>query len=120
MHNAAAAFAFMQAREGSQIFRAPSYFEYVIIGLLVAGALGWLVAAVLGFSRARGFGSSVRWFALSAACMIVYHVHLFAVGVVMAQRDNDTVLSLGAFFNLFVVLGSVCAVIGFVQLNKQP
>ena len=112
-------FALMQAREGDQIFRAPSYFEYVFLILLVAGALGWLVAAVLGFSRARGFGPSARWFALSAACMIIYHVHLFAVGIVMAQRDNDMVLSLGAFFNLFVVLGSICAVIGFVQLNKQ-
>ena len=111
--------ALMQVGEGDQVFRAPSYFEYVFLILLVAGALGWLVAAVLGFSRARGFGPAARWFALSAACMIIYHVHLFAVGIVVAQKDNDLVLSIGAFFNLFVVLASVCAIIGFVQLNKR-
>ena len=112
--------AFMQTQEADQLFRAPTYFAPVFLVLLVAGALGWVLAAVLGFTRARGFGAPARWFALSAVCLIIYHIQLFVIGFVVAQKDNDLVLSLGAFFNLFVVLASVCAIIGFVHLNKQP
>ena len=106
------------AQAGDQIYRIPTYFAPVFLALLVLGALCWLVAAVLGFSRARAFGPSTRWFAISAACLIIYHIQLFVVGFVIAQRDNETALGIGAFFNLFVFLGGLCAIIGFVQLNK--
>ena len=105
------------AQADDQTFRAPSYFTPVFLALLVGGAFIWLVAAVLGFSRARVFGSSTRWFALSAACLIVYHLQLLILGFGVAQRDNNLVLGIGAFFNLFVALGGVCAIIGFMRLT---
>ena len=105
--------------QGDQVFRPPTYFVPVFLVLLVAGALCWLVAAVLGFTRARAFGPSTRWFALAAACMIIYHVQFFVIGIVASQDDNDLVLGIGSFLNLFVVLGGLCAVAGFVQLNKE-
>lgn len=109
--------AFIQS--GDQVYRPPAYFFQVFLILLVLGALCWLVAAVLGFTRARAFGPSTRWFALAAACMIIYHVQFFVMGIVASQGDNDLVLSIGSFLNLFVVAAGVCAVVGFVQLNKE-
>ena len=110
-----ASLALVQA--GDQIYPSPSYFVPVVLLLLVAGALGWLVAAVLGFARARAFGSSTRWFALSAACLVIYHLQLLVLGFSMSQNANDVVLGVGAFFNLFVTLGAICAIIGFVRLT---
>ena len=107
------------AQAGDQIYRIPTYFGLVFLILLVVGALCWLVAAVLGFSRARAFGPSTRWFALSAACLIIYHIHFFVVGFVISQKDSELALGIGAFLDLFVALGGVCAIIGFVQLNKE-
>lgn len=102
----------------------PVYFIYVLIALLVVGAVGWLVAAVLGFARAPAFGPPIRWFALSAVCMIIYHLHFLVFGILVsvsggqAGTDFGSALGFGAFFNLFVVLGSVCAIIGFLQLTS--
>ncbi|HMF56507.1 MAG TPA: hypothetical protein VK619_09195 [Pyrinomonadaceae bacterium] len=98
----------------------PSYFGIVAIGLLLAGIIGWLVAAVLGFARARAFGPAVRWFALASVCLIIYHLQFLVLAFGLIQNDNDLVLSVGAFFNLFVVLGSVCAIIGFINLTSAP
>ncbi|MCA1632625.1 MAG: hypothetical protein LC802_02640 [Acidobacteria bacterium] len=102
--------------QGDQAFRAPSYFQWVFLLLLACGGLGWLVAAVLGFTRARVFGSSARWFALAAVCLILFHLHIFVMGFALAQ-GSDLVLSLGAFLNVFVVLGAVCTIIGFTRLT---
>jgi len=100
----------------------PTFFVPVAFGLLFAGGIGWLVAAVVGFSRARAFGASTRWFSLSAVCLIIYHVQLLLLGVIAtigaAQNDFDLVLGIGAFFNLFVLLGAVCAIMGFVRLTN--
>lgn len=98
--------------------RVPSFFVPVVMVLLVAGALGWLVAAVLGFSRAPVFGAPTRWFAISAACLLLYHLQ-WVVFVIfgMNQQDVEKVLGLGAFFNLFVALGAICAIIGFTRLS---
>jgi uncharacterized membrane protein YhdT len=94
----------------------------VIVSLLVLGLLGWLVAAVLGFARARAFSPSTRWFALSALCVLLYHLHLVVFGVLGTwERDIEKLLSFGAFFNLWNVLGGVCAIIGFLRLtNPRP
>lgn len=94
----------------------------VMVTLVVLGLLGWLVAAVLGFARARAFRPSTRWFALSALCVLLYHLHIFAFGFLGTQSpDMEKVLSFGAFFNLWIVLGSVCAIIGFLRLtNPRP
>ena len=94
----------------------------VIIVLLVAGLMGWLVAAVLGFARARAFGPSTRWFALSALFVLFYHLHLVVFALLgRVESDMEKLLSFGAFFNLWIVLASVCAVIGFLRLtNPRP
>lgn len=100
--------------------RIPFYFIPVTLALLALGAVGWLVAAVLGFSRARAFGASARWFAMSALCLLLYHLQWFLWAVFgLNERDVEKLLSVGAFFNLFVALGSVCAIVGFVQLGRE-
>jgi hypothetical protein len=102
----------------------PTFFLPVVLILLVAGTLGWLIAAVLGFQRARAFGPSARWFSLAAVCLIVYHLQFVLLGVIamlsssQTEADLGMVLSVGAFFNLFVVLAAICAIMGFVKLTN--
>jgi hypothetical protein len=100
----------------------PGYFVPVFLGLLIAGGLGWLIAAVLGFARARAFGTSTRWFSFAAVCLLLYHIQFILLGIVAVvgaqQNDFDSVLGFGAFFNVFVVLGAICAVMGFVRLTN--
>jgi hypothetical protein len=98
--------------------RLPSYFPWVVLGLLCVGALGWLIAAALGFARARAFGESPRWFAISAVCLLLYHVQWFVFAVYgINERNSENVVGMAAFFNLFVALGAVCAIIGFMRMN---
>src|SRR5438094_5579670 len=98
----------------------PAYFAAVLIGSLVLGGIGWLIAAVLGFARARAFGASTRWFSFAAVCLLIYHIQFVLLGFVAVmgaqQNDFDSVLGFGAFFNVFVVLGAICAIMGFVRL----
>ncbi|HEX5833629.1 MAG TPA: hypothetical protein VFY34_07240 [Pyrinomonadaceae bacterium] len=102
----------------------PNYFFLVTLLLLIAGGVAWLVAAVLGFARSSAFGPSARWFSYAAVCLVIYHLHflLFGVFVFMGMSQNEADLSMalgvGAFFNLFVVLGAVCAVMGFVRMTS--
>ena len=102
----------------------PTYFFPVVVLLLIAGGVAWLVAAVLGFARSPAFGPSARWFSYAAVCMIIYHLHflLFGVFAVLGVSQNSVDLSMalgvGAFFNLFVVLGAVCAIMGFVRMTN--
>ena len=94
----------------------------VIVALLAAGLVGWLVAAALGFARARVFGPPVRWFALASLCMLIYHLHLVAFALLgTTESDPEKLLSFGAFFNLFVFIGSICAIVGVLRLtNPRP
>lgn len=94
---------------------APGYFNVVLLSLLALGAIGWLVAAVLGFSRARTFGTATRWFALAALCLVLFHLQL-VLTVLAASSNPNMLLSIGAFFPLFIALGAICAVIGFARL----
>lgn len=102
----------------------PTYFFLVTLLLLIGGGVAWLIAAVLGFARVPAFGPSARWFSYAAVCMIIYHLHflLFGIFVFMgmsqASVDLTAALGIGAFFNLFVVLGAVCAIMGFVKLTS--
>jgi hypothetical protein len=102
----------------------PNYFFPVVMLLLVGGGVGWLIAAVLGFARSPAFGPSARWFSYAAVCMIIYHLHfllfgIFAVlGISQNSVDLSMALGIGAFFNLFVVLGSICAIMGFVRMTN--
>lgn len=102
----------------------PSYFFIVVLLLLIGGGVGWLIAAVLGFARSPAFGPSARWFSYAAVCLTIYHLHflLFGVFVFLGMSQNSVDLSMalgvGAFFNLFVVLGAVCAIMGFVKMTS--
>ena len=100
----------------------PAYFAAVLIGSLVLGGIGWLIAAVLGFARARAFGASTRWFSFAAVCLLIYHIQFILLGFIAVvgaqQNDFDSVLAFGAFFNIFVVLGAACAIMGFVRLTN--
>lgn len=96
----------------------PAYFAVVVLALLILGAIGWLVSAVLGFSRARAFGPSIRWFALASVCLLIYHLQFLVLAIGLIQNDAELVLGLGAFFNLFVVLASICAIVGLVRLTN--
>jgi len=100
----------------------PGYFAAVLIGSLIVGGVAWLIATVLGFARARAFGASTRWFTFAALCLLLYHIQFVLLGIVTimgAQQDDfDPVLSVGAFLNVFVVLGAVCAIMGFVRLTS--
>ncbi len=98
--------------------RGPSYFPWIAFGLLSLGALGWLIAAALGFARARAFGESPRWFAISAVCLLLYHIQIFVFVIYgISEQNPESLLAMGAFFNLFVALGAVCAIIGFMRMN---
>ena len=102
----------------------PNFFFLVTLLLLIAGGVAWLIAAVLGFARSPAFGPSARWFSYAAVCLIIYHLHFLAFGVFaalgMSQNSGDLSMALGvgAFFNLFVVLGAVCAIMGFVRMTN--
>src|SRR3989440_11630474 len=102
--------------------RQPAYFALVFIGLLIIGGIGWLIAAVLGFARARAFGASARWFSFAAVCLLIYHIQFLLLGFLAIagkqQGDLDAVLAFGAFFNVFVVIGAFCAIMGFVRLTN--
>ena len=105
------------AQADDQVYRTPSYFAPVLLLLLAGGAVGWLVAAVLGFSRARAFGASTRWFALSAVCLILFHAQLLLLGLAIVQNNSEMLFGVAAFLDLFILLGSVCAILGFIKLT---
>lgn len=102
----------------------PAYFNAVAFSLFAAGLVVWLVASVFGLGRARKLGPAARWFARSAVCLLLYHLHLLAVGIIgvvafkRGQTDYGMMLSVGAFLNVFVVLGALCAIIGFFKLKS--
>ena len=102
--------------------RIPAYFPWVAMGLLAVGGLGWLIAAVLGFARARAFGESPRWFAISAICLLLNQIQWFVFAIYgLNEKNTGNLLAMGAFFNLFVALGAICAIVGFMRLGKpQP
>jgi hypothetical protein len=102
----------------------PTYFFLVTLVLLIGGGVAWLIASVLGFARSPAFGPSARWFSYAAVCMVIYHLHFLLFGIFaflgMSQSSVDlsTALGVGAFFNLFVVLGAICAIMGFVRMTS--
>lgn len=96
----------------------PTYFVPVVVFMLAAGLVLWLVAAVLGFARAKAFGPSTRWFAIAAVCMIIYHLQflLLALGFILDNPNLTLVVS--AFFNLFAVAAAICSIMGFIRLTQ--
>src|SRR6267142_7176210 len=98
-------------------FREPGYFAPVILGMLALGVVAWLIAAVLGFARARAFGPSTRWFAFAAVCMIIYHLQFLLIALGLILENPNLTLAVGAFFNLFAVLAALCSILGFIRLT---
>ncbi|HBB88757.1 MAG TPA: hypothetical protein DC047_14190 [Blastocatellia bacterium] len=98
-------------------FHQPSYFGPVIASMFLLGAIAWLVAAVLGFARARAFGPATRWFSFTAVCMLLFHIQFLAVGFGVLTNDSSFVFTVLTFFNFFVILGAICAIIGFIRLT---
>ncbi|MGI9067016.1 MAG: hypothetical protein ACR2HX_11510 [Pyrinomonadaceae bacterium] len=99
-------------------FRQPSYFAPVMMGMLLLGAVAWLIAAVLGFARAPAFGPSARWFSLSAVCMILFHIQFIVLGLGVLTKDSSLVFGILSFFNFFILVGAVCAIMGFIRLTS--
>jgi hypothetical protein len=99
-------------------FHEPSYFAPVMLGMLALGAVAWLIAAVLGFARARAFGSSARWFSFAAVCLILFHLQFIGLGFGMLTKDNNLIFNILTFFNFFVVVAAVCAIMGFIRLTS--
>jgi succinate dehydrogenase hydrophobic anchor subunit len=99
-------------------FRQPSYFVPVIIALFILGAVLSLVAAVLGFARARAFGASARWFSFAAVCLLLFHLHILVFGFGVVLRDYNIVFAILTFFNAFIILAAFCAIMGFVRLTS--
>ena len=99
-------------------FRQPTYFAPVMMGMLLLGAVAWLIAAVLGFARATAFGPSARWFSLSAVCMILFHIQFIVLGLGVLTKDSSLVFGILSFFNFFILVGAVCAILGFIRLTS--
>ena len=99
-------------------FHEPSYFAPVMLGMLALGAVAWLIAAVLGFARARAFGASTRWFSFAAVCLILFHLQFIGLGFGMLTKDNNLIFTILTFFNFFVVLAAICAIMGFIRLTS--
>lgn len=99
-------------------FKEPAYFAPTLLGLLALGAIAWLIAAVLGFARARAFGPSARWFSFAAVCLILFHLQFIALGFGILTKDNNLVFSLLTFFNIFVLAAGICAIMGFIRLTN--
>jgi hypothetical protein len=99
-------------------FNQPGYFTPIILGLFVLGAVLSLVAAVLGFARARAFGAATRWFSFAAVCLLLFHVQILIFGFGVVLQNRSIVFPVLTFFNLFIVLAAVCAIMGFVRLTN--
>ena len=99
-------------------FREPGYFTPAILTMLLVGTVTWLIAAVLGFARAKAFGPSTRWFSFAAVCMLLYHLQFIGLGFGLLTKDNNLIFTILTFFNLFVILAAICAIIGFIRLTS--
>jgi uncharacterized membrane protein YhdT len=97
----------------------PGYFIPVFLGMFLLGAVAWLIAAVLGVARARAFGPSARWFSFAAVCLLLFHIQIIAVGFGVVTNDTSLAFSILTFLNLFVILGAVCAIMGFISLTSS-
>ncbi|MEP6635850.1 MAG: hypothetical protein ABJB97_03930 [Acidobacteriota bacterium] len=99
-------------------FREPAYFAPVMLSMLGLGALVWLIAAVLGFARARAFGPSARWFSFAAVSLILFHLQFIALGFGLLTKDTGIVFGLLTFFNIFVIIAGFCSIMGFIRLTN--
>jgi chromate transport protein ChrA len=99
-------------------FREPAYFGPLILGMLVLGAVASLIAAVLGFARARAFGPMARWFSFAAVSLILFHLQFILLGFGALTKDSQLVFSILSFFNIFIIIAAVCAIMGFIRMTS--
>jgi hypothetical protein len=99
-------------------FTKPTYFIPIFLAMFLIGTVAWLIASVLGFARARAFGPSARWFTFAAVCLLLFHIQFLAVGFGVVTNDTSLAFSILTFMNLFVVLGAICAIMGFIRLTS--
>lgn len=99
-------------------FDKPNYFIPAFLLMFLLGGVGWLVAAVLGFARARAFGPSARWFSFASVCLLLFHVQIIFVGFGVVTSDKSLAMTILTFLNFFVILGAICAIIGFIKLTS--
>lgn len=99
-------------------FHEPGYFAPAIMAMFLLGGIVSLVAAVLGFARARAFGASARWFSFAAVCLILFHIQFLVLGFGVLTKDSSLVFGILTFFNFFILLAAICAVMGFVRLTS--
>src|SRR5262245_63888627 len=110
---------FLQAADQVETtFKEPSYFVPVILGMFVLGAVLSLVASVLGFARARAFGPATRWFSFAAICLLLFHIQFLVFGFGVVLQERSIVFPVLTFFNIFVVLAAICAIMGFFRLTS--
>jgi hypothetical protein len=98
--------------------RVPGYFPVAIMGLFLLGTVVSVVAAVLGFARARAFGPSARWFSFASVCLILFHIQFLVLGFGFISDDIGLVFGILTFFNAFILLAGICMVLGFVRLTS--
>jgi len=103
--------------QGETTFREPGYFAYLMLGMLVLGAVTWLIAAVLGFARAKAFGASARWFSFAAVSLILFHVQFIVLGIGVLQKDSTVIYGILSFFNFFIIVAAICSIMGFIRLT---
>ena len=82
-------------------FREPVYFAPVMLSMLALGAFDWLIAAVLGFARAKAFGPSARWFSFAAVSLILFHLQFIALGFGLLTKDNSFVFGTADLLQYF-------------------
>jgi hypothetical protein len=99
-------------------FNKPTYFLPIFLGMFLVGAVASLIAAVLGFARARAFGPSARWFSFGAVCLLLFHLQILAIGFGAISNDTGFAANMVAFFNLFIILGAVCIIMGFIKMTN--
>lgn len=109
---------FQAADQVETTFKEPSYFVPVILGMFVLGAVLSLVAAVLGFARARAFGAATRWFSFAAICLLLFHIQFLVFGFGVVLQERSIVFPVLTFFNVFIVLAAICAIMGFFRLTN--
>ena len=49
--------------------------------------------------------------------MLLFHLQFLAVGFGVLTNDTSFVFTVLTFFNFFVIVGAICAIIGFIRLT---
>ena len=105
----------LQGGPGDTTFHRPSYFAPTILALFVARSAGVVDCGCR-------FGGRALWpihpVVFAAVCLLLFHLQFLALGFGVITKDDNLVFTLLTFFNLFVILAAVCAIMGFIRLTN--